>query len=163
MTSLLSTSENKENSVSFRSIMLIMIYAGTILLNLLAASMDDRFTMRKYQSQDNSTMSLMEMDAIENADTVNWSFKRMKIFLYFFFFNSFVFFAGSEWRNGLFMEYIINRSKQWCYCWLADDFIDEYKLIVRYVGRNGQISHYKSLKMMRILSSKHLHTYTRSF
>ncbi|XP_070502217.1 uncharacterized protein [Chironomus tepperi] len=68
MTSLLNTSENKERSISFRSIILIMIYAGTIILNLLAASIDDRFPAKKYQSQDNST-TITLMESLEKENT----------------------------------------------------------------------------------------------
>lgn len=71
MTSLLSTSENKERSISFRSIILIMIYAGTIILNLLAASIDDRFPMKKFETQDNSTTVTL-MEALEKDNKVSF-------------------------------------------------------------------------------------------
>ncbi|CRK96600.1 CLUMA_CG009893, isoform A [Clunio marinus] len=56
VSSLLNTSEDKSRSISFRSIILIMIYAGTIILNLLAASVDSKFTMIKSMSSENSTV-----------------------------------------------------------------------------------------------------------
>jgi hypothetical protein len=49
--------------------MLIMIYTATIILNLLAASIDDRFPMKKYQSQDNSTIITL-MDSYEKDNVV---------------------------------------------------------------------------------------------
>ena len=55
MTSLLNSSEDKTRSMSFRSVILIMIYAGTIILNLLAASVDNTFPMRT--SSENSTFT----------------------------------------------------------------------------------------------------------
>lgn len=48
---------------------MIMIYAGTIILNLLAASVDERFHSVKYQTQGNSTLSGM-MEGDENDSTV---------------------------------------------------------------------------------------------
>lgn len=79
MSSLLNTSENKERSISFRSIILIMIYAGTIILNLLAASIDDRFPGKKYQSQDNST-TITLMEALEKENTVSLRFIKVYFF-----------------------------------------------------------------------------------
>lgn len=70
MSSLLSTSENKERSISFRSVILIMIYAGTIILNLLAASIDDR-TARRYQLQNNSTTVTAVMESLEGDGNNN--------------------------------------------------------------------------------------------
>lgn len=56
MTSLWSSSEDKNRSISFRSIILIMIYAGTIILNLLAASVDNKFPIMNSLSHENSTL-----------------------------------------------------------------------------------------------------------
>lgn len=66
MTSLLSSAEDKSRSISFRSIILIMIYAGTIILNLLAASVDNKFPMVKAQSAENSTIA----ETLENDNVV---------------------------------------------------------------------------------------------
>lgn len=68
MTSLLSASENKERSISFRSIILLMIYAGTIILNLLAASIDDRTATRRYLLQNNTTTVTAVMEALETSN-----------------------------------------------------------------------------------------------
>jgi hypothetical protein len=71
MTSLLSSSENKERSISFRSITLIMIYAGTIILNLLAASIDDRFPVKKFPSPESNSTAMTLMESLEKDNTVN--------------------------------------------------------------------------------------------
>lgn len=70
MTSLLSATENKDRSISFRSIILLMIYAGTIILNLLAASIDDRTSSRRYQLQSNTTTVTAIMEAYESSNQV---------------------------------------------------------------------------------------------
>lgn len=65
ITSLMNSSEDKSRSISFRSIILIMIYAGTIILNLLAASVDNKFPLMQAQPPDNST------EVPESAETDN--------------------------------------------------------------------------------------------
>lgn len=69
LTSMFTSSEDKTRSISFRSIILIMTYAGTIILNLLAASIDNNFTGTKALSAENSTMA-GAMDSMEDNDTV---------------------------------------------------------------------------------------------
>lgn len=67
VSSLFNSSEDKSRSISFRSIILIMIYAGTIILNLLAASVDNKFPAMKNQSSENSTLTeLMDDLAKDN-------------------------------------------------------------------------------------------------
>jgi hypothetical protein len=141
MTSLLSTPENKERSVSFRSIILIMIYAGTIILNLLAASIDDRFPVKRLQSQDNSTtitlMDSLEKDAtVSRQNVVCWNLiTTLTIFCCHLF--SLHARSDGEGRNGLLIQHIINCPEQWCYCRLANDLINEHKSLVQHTGRNG--------------------------
>lgn len=67
VSSLWNSSEDKHRSISFRSIILIMIYAGTIILNLLAASVDNTFTPVISQPPENSTMT----EAAESAESEN--------------------------------------------------------------------------------------------
>lgn len=67
MTSLLNSSEDKSRSISFRSIILIMIYAGTIILNLLAASVDGKFPSMKAQSSINATIAAMQSTESDNV------------------------------------------------------------------------------------------------
>lgn len=68
VSSLLNSSEDKSRSISFRSIILIMIYAGTIILNLLAASVDNKFS-DKLMSSENSTITAA-MEAVEKDNMV---------------------------------------------------------------------------------------------
>lgn len=70
MTSLLSSTENKDRSISFRAIILLMIYAGTIILNLLAASIDDRFATKKFPLQSNATTIVEPLDVGENNSVI---------------------------------------------------------------------------------------------
>jgi hypothetical protein len=70
MTSLLSSTENKDRSISFRAIILLMIYAGTIILNLLAASIDDRFATKKFQLQSNATTIVEPVDVTGENNSV---------------------------------------------------------------------------------------------
>lgn len=69
VSSLLNSSEDKSRSISFRSIILIMIYAGTIILNLLAASVDNQFSAVTLSSSENSTISAA-MEAAEKDNMV---------------------------------------------------------------------------------------------
>lgn len=45
-----------------------MIYAGTIILNLLAASIDDRTATRRYLLQNNTTTVTAVMEALETSN-----------------------------------------------------------------------------------------------
>jgi transmembrane protein 237 len=71
MTSLLNSSEDKSRSISFRSIILIMIYAGTIILNLLAASVDSKFPMI---NAENSTVTPETNDSVSDMVLMRFSF-----------------------------------------------------------------------------------------
>lgn len=72
MTTLLNSSEERSRSISFRAIILIMIYAGTIILNLLAASVDHALPTVKAQPPENSTIAeASSMDAMEKDNTVS--------------------------------------------------------------------------------------------
>lgn len=49
-------SDDKTHSISFRSVIMIMIYAGTIVLNLSAGSLDERFYLPQLAAQTNATL-----------------------------------------------------------------------------------------------------------
>lgn len=103
VTSLWNTSEDKHRSISFRSIILIMIYAGTIILNLLAASVDNTFSPVRNQPPENSTL----MEATESNTE-----KETVIVLLFAERHQFTdenAFSGQR-RNDLSLEHIVNRS-----------------------------------------------------
>lgn len=68
ITSLFNSGDDRHRSISFRSVILIMVYAGTIILNLLAASVDNKFPVASNQSAENSTMpSVMEPAEKDNS------------------------------------------------------------------------------------------------
>lgn len=72
MTTFLNSSDDRSRSISFRSIILIMIYAGTIILNLLAASVDNSLPTVRAQPPENSTIAeASAMDAMEKDNTVS--------------------------------------------------------------------------------------------
>ena len=48
--------DDKTHSISFRSVIMIMIYAGTIVLNLSAGSLDERFYLPQLAAQTNATL-----------------------------------------------------------------------------------------------------------
>lgn len=55
--SMFNTGDDKTHSISFRSVIMIMIYAGTIVLNLSASSLDERFYMPQLATaQTNATL-----------------------------------------------------------------------------------------------------------
>lgn len=64
MTSLFNSSEDKTRSMSFRSVILIMIYAGTIILNLLAASVDNTFPIRASSENSTFTQETVKEDSV---------------------------------------------------------------------------------------------------
>lgn len=64
-----------------------MIYAGTIILNLLAASIDDRSASRRYQLQNNTTTVTAIMESLDGSNQVNLNLTQkinLKIILIFF-------------------------------------------------------------------------------
>lgn len=68
ITSLFNSGDDRHRSISFRSVILIMIYAGTIILNLLAASVDSKFPVASNLSAENSTLpSVMEPAEKDNS------------------------------------------------------------------------------------------------
>lgn len=69
VSSLFNSSEDKSRSISFRSIILIMVYAGTIILNLLAASVDSSLSTIKNLSPENSTVTAAK-ETMEKHDSV---------------------------------------------------------------------------------------------
>jgi hypothetical protein len=60
MSSVFNQNEVGNRTISFRAIILIMVYAGTILLNLLAAFVDDKFPII-------GNMNLSNMTAIADG------------------------------------------------------------------------------------------------
>lgn len=69
ITSLFNSGDDRHRSISFRSIILIMIYTGTIILNLLAASVDSKVPVAFNQPAENSTMA-SEMEQAEKDNSV---------------------------------------------------------------------------------------------
>lgn len=66
VTSLWNSSEDKHHSISFRSVILIMVYAGTIILNLLAASVDN--TLSSVYIQPPGNLTITEVTEQTNKD-----------------------------------------------------------------------------------------------
>ena len=80
-----STDDNKSRSISFRSVILIMIYTGTIILNLLAASVDSRFSITGNQLAENSTLASSAMQPSEKDNLVlvaQYVFHSLKLMLF---------------------------------------------------------------------------------
>lgn len=145
LTSLFQSSEDKNRTISFRSIVLIMTYAGTIILNLLAASIDSNFTASKAQPSENSTMAAM-MESMEDNDSVLVEQAKCKFLLAIWYsFDSFHILG--ERRHGLLMEYFINCAQLRSHRGLAHGLFDEQRSSLQRPRRNGQIPR-PSLKLL---------------
>ena len=126
-----------------------MIYAGTIILNLLAASIDDRFTSRQYQLNNSTTVttimdSLQEGGGGEEKRTVGRELHKKKK-------SSFSIHSSSSYvepkrRGALSVEYFINRPQCYCYFGMDNGFFNEHEFALHHTNRNGEIS-YESLSI----------------
>lgn len=137
ITSLFNSVDDRHRSISFRSVILIMIYAGTIILNLLAASVDNKFPVASNQSAENSTMpSVMEPAERDNSVLVApaFCFANDKIYSL-----PLLLASGQRW-DGLLVEHSIHCPELWRNHRMAYGVLDEYRLAVRNTVRDGQIS-----------------------
>lgn len=113
-----------------------MIYAGTIILNLLAASVDSKFPEAPGLSAENSTMpSVMETAEKDSSVLVaRLLFRKRQIY------SLPLLLASGQRRDGLLMEHSFHRPELWRNHRVADGFVDEHRPAVRHTSRDGQIS-----------------------
>lgn len=71
LSTLFNPTEERSLTISFRAVVLIMIYAGTILLNLLAAFVDDKFPVIGALQQTNMTAEILDGAVKVNVENVN--------------------------------------------------------------------------------------------